>query len=179
MIYKYYNEITGESQTNPAYKEILKLNEMLIEAGIPHNLRTFMDGWQIVYPDVKTPDDCVMDAIEHWGSYGKEADKLEIMGLLTPKEKECDSVLGHLTAEDVFERIRKHYNGEWDDYIKSLSKLNGDIYFNPLFGDLWIVDDDQLIKINDGYDIPLDEPNNFIKVGHVDWAAIRDVSNGE
>lgn len=62
---------------------------------------------------------------------------------------------------------------------KSLSKVNGDIYFNPLFGDLWIVDDDRFIKINDGYDIPLDEPNNFIKVGHVDWAAIRDVSNGE
>lgn len=45
-------------------------------------------------------------------------------------------------------------------YKKSLSKLNGDIYFNPLFGDLWIVDD-RFIKINDGYDIPLDEPTDF------------------
>jgi hypothetical protein len=67
-----------------------------------------------------------MDAIEHYGSYGNSCDELEIMGLLTPEEVEYDSVVGYLTAEDVFERIRKHYNGEWDDYIKSLSETTSE-----------------------------------------------------
>lgn len=52
--------------------------------------------------------------------------------------------------------------------------IDGDIYFNPFFGDLWIVDKGRFVKINDGYDIPIDEPGGFIKVGHADWAKIRD-----
>lgn len=62
-----------------------------------------------------------MDAVQHFGSYGNKCDKLEIMGLLTPYEEECDSVLGDLTAEDVFERINKHHKGEWEQFIGSLS----------------------------------------------------------
>lgn len=51
--------------------------------------------------------------------------------------------------------------------------VDGDIYFNPFFGDLWIVDKGKFVKINDGYDIPVDEPEGFIKVGHADWDIIR------
>lgn len=108
--------------TNPEYKEILKLDQMLTEANIPHTLKCLMDGWQVCYPTERQTEECIMDAIEHRGSYGHECDELEIMGLLTPEEEVYDSVLGHLTAEDVFERIRKHYNGEWNDYIKKLSE---------------------------------------------------------
>ena len=101
------------NEANPKYQEIIKLDKMLIEANIPHTTKRLFDGWQVCYPvDVHKPD-CVMDAIEHFGSYGHERDELEIMGLLTPKEEEDDSVLGCLTAEDVFERIRKHYSDEW------------------------------------------------------------------
>ena len=39
---------------------------------------------------------------EHDGSYGRTDDKLELMGLLTKEESECDEVEGWLTAEDVF-----------------------------------------------------------------------------
>ncbi len=45
---------------------------------------------------------------------------------------------------------------------------DGDIYLNPCFGDLWVVQGESLIKINDGLTIDLDEPEGFIKVGHVD-----------
>ena len=45
---------------------------------------------------------------------------------------------------------------------------DGDIYLNPFFGDLWIVDGHSFIKINDGYTEDLDCPDGFIKVGHVD-----------
>lgn len=46
--------------------------------------------------------------------------------------------------------------------------VDGDIYFNPMFGDLWIVEDNSFIKINDGFTIDLDDPEGFVKVGHVD-----------
>lgn len=114
----FYDFTTGTFFINPVYKEILKLDTMLTEPNIPHERVRLMDGWQVWYPS----RECyIMDAIEHRSSYGKESDRLEIMGLLTPEEEEHDSVLGYLTAEEVFERIRKHYNGEWDEYIESLS----------------------------------------------------------
>lgn len=57
-------------------------------------------------------------------------------------------------------------NSEYPDATK------GDIYLNPFFGDLWVVDiiDKQksFIKINDGYSIDIDEPEGFVKVGHID-----------
>lgn len=44
---------------------------------------------------------------------------------------------------------------------------DGDIYLNLLFGDLWVVDGSSFIKINNGYEIDLDEPECFVKVGHI------------
>ena len=102
LIDKYGNYILNER-----YTEILKLDKMLDEAEIPHTLNRSMDGWQVCYPSVG--EDCVADAIETFGSYGNEENLLEIMGLLTPEELEHDSVLGYLTAENVFERMRAHY----------------------------------------------------------------------
>ena len=123
----------GYITANPRFQEILKLDKMLKNANIPHVLDRNLDGWILYYPNVK---ECIMDAIEFSGSYGNYSDSLEIMGLLTPDETMIDEVLGDLTAEDVFERIRKHYNGEWDEYIKSLvttinSDLNADTPMTP------------------------------------------------
>lgn len=57
----------------------------------------------------------------------------------------------------------------YEDYCHEYEDaIDGDIYLNPTFGDLWIVEGDSFIKINDGYTIELDEPSGFIKVGHVD-----------
>lgn len=60
------------------------------------------------------------------------------------------------------DRKEKIMGNEYKDVV------NGDIYLNPYFGDLWIVDDRHFIKINDGYCIDLNDPIGFIKVGHVD-----------
>lgn len=92
------------------YKEIFKLRDMLDKAGIPYLCENgFMNGVAIAYPN---RDNRVCSAIEHDGSYGREADKIEIMGLLTDEEGEYDSVVGWLTAEDVFNRIKTHYESK-------------------------------------------------------------------
>ena len=61
---------------------------------------------RIKYPK---KEDFVCSVIFGYGTYGFEDGKLEIMGLLTPDEEQYDSVAGYLTAEDVFNRISKHY----------------------------------------------------------------------
>ena len=89
------------------YKEVLRLRDMLKEAGIPHKFTYgFMNGAQIKYPE---KDNFVCSAIEHDGSYGALDDKIEIMGLLTDEEAEYDSVADGLTAEEVFARIQAHW----------------------------------------------------------------------
>ena len=99
---------------NPSYKEILKLNTMLENAKIPHIIRRLDDGWQVIYTPYH-PDSWVSDAIETHYSYGVDDDLLELAGiLLTKEELKQDSVVGGLTAKDVFERISKH----WEEHKK-------------------------------------------------------------
>lgn len=85
------------------YTEILRLKEMLEKAGIPFVFRRQFDGYTIKYGDI------VCSVIEHFGSYGADENLLEIMGLTTKKERKDNTVLGYLTADNVFKRIRKHY----------------------------------------------------------------------
>lgn len=108
---KYYQHHIDEDHfdLNPNYKEILRLHDMLVKHDIPHVIRRCFEGWQVCYPVCRPDHKCVIDAIEHRASYGSEANLLEIMGLLTDEEKVYDSVAGYLTAENVFERIKKHW----------------------------------------------------------------------
>ena len=90
------------------YKEIYKLRNLLDVAGIPYVFENgFLNGGALAYPN---RENMVCSAIEHDDSYGRQADKIEIMGLLTDEEQKYDDVVGWLTAEDVFNRISKHYN---------------------------------------------------------------------
>ena len=99
---------------NPSYKEILKLNAMLDNAKIPHRTHRLDDGWKVIYAPYH-PDSRVADAIETRYSYGVDDDLLELAGrLLTKEELKYDSVVGGLTAKDVFERISKH----WEEHKK-------------------------------------------------------------
>lgn len=104
MRYKY--RIKPESK----YDEIFKLKKMLEKSFVPFEWKEFdnpsKQGFQILYPNDKNR---VCSVIEHSFSYGNEKDLLEIQGLLTADEEECDSVLGNLTADDVFQRILSHW----------------------------------------------------------------------
>ena len=96
------------------YKEIFKLKKMLEDAKIPFDfyerdteisaIIPEWEHWHINYPSKKG---CIISAIEGTGTYGAEEDKLEIMGGLTEEEEKHDTVEGWLTAENVFERIKK------------------------------------------------------------------------
>lgn len=99
-------------KSSEKYNEIFKLKSMLEENHIPfewieHN--DLRNGYQICYPEKDGKRVC--SVIEHSFSYGNEKDLLEIQGLLTADEEECDSVLGNLTADDVFQRILSHWKG--------------------------------------------------------------------
>lgn len=93
------------------YNEIFKLKSLLEENHIPfewieHN-EVIKQGYQICYPEKDEKRVC--SVIEHSFSYGSQEDLLEIQGLLTADEEKCDSVLGNLTADDVFQRILSHW----------------------------------------------------------------------
>lgn len=77
------------------------------KADIPYEFENLYSGGHIMYPNNRKR---VCSAIEHEYSYGSYDDKIEIMGLLTEEEKKCDSVIGNLTAEEVFRRIKEHYD---------------------------------------------------------------------
>lgn len=93
------------------YTEIFKLKSMLEESNIPFEFKIREFGadklYQICYP--KYGDGRRCSVIQGKGSYGGEENLLEIMGLLTEEEEEYDSVLGHLTAKNVFDRIEKDF----------------------------------------------------------------------
>lgn len=106
------------NKLNPSYNEILKLNTMLDNAKIPHMMRRLNDGWQVIYTPYH-PDSWVADAIETRYSYGAEDDLLELAGrLLTGEELKRGSVVGGLTANDVFQRISKH----WEEHEKHIEE---------------------------------------------------------
>lgn len=91
------------------FEEFDKLERLLVDAEIPYEKQRNFSGKQIAYP--RFGDDLVCSVILHRGSYGHEEGLLEIMGLLTDEEYERDSVAGCLTADDVFNRIKNHWDG--------------------------------------------------------------------
>ena len=104
------------------YKEIFKLKVMLDNANIPYEFldRSFVDEYILKYPFyqiiVYEPNSenieqslRLISVVQGRGTYGENQDLLEIQGCMTLKELNYDSVLGCLTAKDVFKRIKKHY----------------------------------------------------------------------
>ncbi len=111
------------------YKEIFKLKVMLDKENIPYEFldRSFIDYnkhklqypfYQIIvyepFNDWNEWDDFepirLISVIQGHGTYGEKEDLLEIQGCLTSKESTEDSVKGHLSAKEVFKRIKKNYN---------------------------------------------------------------------
>lgn len=104
----------------PEYDEIFKLKSLLEENHIPFEWiehSNFRNGCQIYYPE--KDEKCVCSVLEHSFNFGNK-NNLQIQGLLTEKEEECGSVLGNLTADNVFQRILFHWNGTREKTFLSL-----------------------------------------------------------
>jgi hypothetical protein len=85
--------------------EMEKLINKLAKADIPYELTVLYDTIQVWYPSVKNN---VADVVCHEWSMGNKDGLLEIMGLVD-ETKTGDVVEGYLTADEIFERIAKHY----------------------------------------------------------------------
>ena len=87
--------------------EMITLIDKLEAAHIPHEVTADICGTpQVWYP---SRDNSICDVICHPYSYGGDEGLLEIMGLLTEEEAECDDVVGWLDAKNVFARIYVDY----------------------------------------------------------------------
>lgn len=110
--------------------EIFELEQMLREANIPFEMGKMYDGYYIT---IYTADRKVLcDAVCHRYSHGYAEGMLEIMGGLTPAEETCDSVLGYLTAEEVFVRFQYCYEHNTSTYYVDTSTADLETYYNSL-----------------------------------------------
>lgn len=134
------------------FKEIHLLKEMLEKAKIPFEFakaRTLQmkdkgkeNGYQILYPNSSDTVCSVTQSI--YTDCLNKTKTLEIMGLLTPVERKTDNVCSNLLADEVFNRISKHYSQAnkkqadltaqriiCDKYIKSKKRIWGNDADNP------------------------------------------------
>ena len=92
---------------------LTELRCLLNEAGIPYEdhpeplVLSVMD--RVWY---KRDGNVICSAIWGVGSYGYKDGLIEIMGLLTEEERERDDVVGYLTPEEVFRRIKR----DWETF---------------------------------------------------------------
>lgn len=77
------------------------------------------NGWRLCYPN---EFNIVLSAVDFEGSYGHGRGLIEIMGLLTLEERAVDDVIGNQTAEQVYERILRHYESDYVDPFELLSE---------------------------------------------------------
>ncbi len=92
-------------------KEIDRLAFLLERDNIPFERQevSTVPGIELTRIQYPCHKDFVCSAIQGTYSYGGKMNLIEIMGLLTPKEEEQDEVVGYLTADQVYERIKNHY----------------------------------------------------------------------
>lgn len=87
------------------YSSIHFLRQELENAEIPFYFREAYNGWQILYP---SKENIICSIIEHEFSFGSDDDLLEIYGIDENGDRYNDAI-GHLTTEEVFNIIKKHY----------------------------------------------------------------------
>lgn len=99
------------------YNSIFRLKDMLDNENIPCEFldRSYEFGsietkhYQILVYKPNRDNERLISVIEGTHTFGGDEDLLEIMGCLTEEEQEFDDVVGNLTTEEVFNRIKTNY----------------------------------------------------------------------
>ena len=86
----------------PEWTQVDELITMLEKTDIPFTVTSSHGRPQVWYPDDKHP---ICDAICHCCCYGDQSVVMEIFGLTL----NYDSVEGYLNADEVFARIKEHW----------------------------------------------------------------------
>lgn len=95
-------------------RELYKLHNLLEDRQIKHEFIIEENG-KYTRRMIKIHDEIdgqrfeILSAICHYGSYGYEQGLIEILGLLTREEERESNVVGYLTADNVFRRVKKYY----------------------------------------------------------------------
>lgn len=101
-----------EQKANEKYQEILRLDKMLTEAGIPHVTEPYFEAWSISYPTKEHP---AIWALCIGAMYNCESKSkpLHLIGFMEiDGDKFAFTYDDEITAEKVFKRIETHYTGE-------------------------------------------------------------------
>ena len=117
-------EVGNMADTGLNEEEFNKLVDLLDQNGIPYDRADDELIKRIHYPQ---HEKFVCSAVFGHGTYGSERGLIEIMGLLTPEEEAyCGGVMGGLTADEVFKRIKIHYT-LWEEankrYIERMREI--------------------------------------------------------
>ena len=92
---------------------LTELRRLLNEAGIPYEDNSELLSASVMDRVWYVRDrNVICSAIWGVGSYGYKDGLIEIMGLLTEEERERDDVVGYLTPEEVFRRIKR----DWETF---------------------------------------------------------------
>ena len=100
-------------------KEIFRLKEMLERENIPFEFIECkeVEGYQLAYPKFSKSNEiieCDISVVQHKYSYGNDVNLLEMWDMSK------DDTEGYLSAEDVFERIKKHYEASYQQVTSKL-----------------------------------------------------------
>ena len=109
MIFPKYNSDGTIVHNGDRYQAIQRLHEDLDERCIPHDFHKMFDGYQICVPKKHARNHFEGDAIQHYGSYGTNADLIEVYGFGL---KEPD---GYLTVEGAL----KYFVSWWESRKES------------------------------------------------------------
>ena len=97
MIFPKYNSDGILIHNGDRYQAIQRLHKELDERGIPHDFHKLLDGYQICVPEKYARNRIEGDAVQHYGSYGTDADLIEVYGFGLKEP------VGYLTVEGALE----------------------------------------------------------------------------
>ena len=119
---------------------------------------------------MKTEEEIIATALMDWNTKHRSDDnwlKSRIQGAWRSGYANAEAQAREVIEAVKAEEYGKGFDAGLRERMDGLKNRDGDIYFNPVFGDLWIVDGKYFVRINDvTYKVLIDDVVGFKRVGH-------------